>query len=370
MVFFNDKISIRQLQILLILDIFGTGVIVLPRMVCEYAGEDGYIAIVLATVVAIFYGLLLTSAGRLFPGDDFVTYSSKILSPFVGVVLSVGFVIKLIINAAMELRFFGEIIRQTLLNNTPFWVVCFCMIAISAYAASKGYETRARLGEFLIFLVFIPILFVFSIALFSMDVTNIMPVLASRPEGLLKGAFFAGRAFTGIELCLLVFPYINKPDKVRKGVIGTIAFIGAFMVFITIITIGIFGASDIKWQMWPVLEMMDVVEIPGSFIERQQALIMSFWIISVFFIVNAGLFFSSLLLKDVFKKGTHTAFIIACGLIIFAVALFPSDINQAYRIMEFMFITFGIGYMAVVPALLLLVAKIRGLGARGEGNEK
>ena len=41
----NDKISIRQLQALLILDLFGTGVVTLPRQTVNVAGNDAYIAV-------------------------------------------------------------------------------------------------------------------------------------------------------------------------------------------------------------------------------------------------------------------------------------------------------------------------------------
>ena len=48
MKFFNDKISVRQLQVLLILDIFGTGVIVMPRIAASIAGENGWLVAIFA----------------------------------------------------------------------------------------------------------------------------------------------------------------------------------------------------------------------------------------------------------------------------------------------------------------------------------
>ena len=52
----NDKISIRQLQALLILDLFGTGVVTLPRQTVNVAGNDAYIAVLLGSIImAVFY---------------------------------------------------------------------------------------------------------------------------------------------------------------------------------------------------------------------------------------------------------------------------------------------------------------------------
>ncbi len=363
MPFTNDKISVRQLQVLLMLDIFGTGVIVLPRRAVEYANQDGYLVIALATVIALLYAVFITSLGRLFPNDSFFTYTSKIVSRPIAVFLALGFVAKLIVNIALELRLFGEIIKQTLLVNTPFWLICVLMLFVAGYAASKGYETRARLGELFVFVVFLPIIVVFATAAFNTNISNVMPVLKTPPDMLLKGAFFSGgAAFTGLEICLLVYPFINKPRSVRKGVLVSVLIIGALMVFITYVTQATFGVADTKMKLWPVLEMMDVFKLTGAFMERQEALIMSFWIISVFFITNAGLFFSSLLLKDVVKIGTHSEFIVICGVVVFLLSLYPKNINEVYTYLDLMFSTVGIFYLVILPPLLFVIAKVRGLG--------
>ncbi len=365
---FNDKISVRQLQILIILDVFGTGVIILPRRVAEFADQDGWIIVVLATLLAFFYTYVITSIGRLFPNDSFLTYTSKILTKPIGLLLSLGFIVKIIVSSAMELRFFGEIIKQTMLENTPFTIVCFSMLAVSGYAAAKGYETRARLAEILIFVVFVPLIIVFSIAAVDSDFTNLLPVMVAPPIDLLTGGFYCGTAFMGMEFCLLVYPYITKPKDVRKGALSAVLWVGVILVLITAITISKFGPFDVQKQMWPVLEMMDVIDLPGSFIERQDAFVMSFWIISVFAIINAGLFFSAIILKDsvqsIFKKCKirHSVFIFICMIAIAIISFLPQNISQVNEIMDFMFMTFGVAYLIVIPIILFAVAKLRRLG--------
>ncbi len=364
MLSFNDKISIRQLQVLLILDIFGTGVIVLPRRVAEFGDQDGWIVIIIATLIAMIYAYFITSIGRMFPNKSFLEYTSIILSKPIAILISIGFIIKIVIGIAMEIRFFAEIIRQTMLYSTPFIVIFFGIILVSAYAAAKGYETRARIAEVLIYIMFIPLAFVFGVVAFDVDYSNLLPIMKTPPVNLIIGGFFTGISFKGMEFCLLVYPYIQKPKAVRKAVVNAIGFIGILMCFVTIITIGKFGPFDVKRQMWPVLEMMDSIDFPGSFIERQDALIMSFWIIATFSVVNSGLFFSSILLKDIFKKGRHSLYILACIPIVLIIAYIPKSIVDVYNIMEAVFITFGIVYMLIIPLILMLVAKARRLGEK------
>jgi spore germination protein len=86
---------------------------------------------------------------------------------------------------------------------------------------------------------------------------------------------------------------------------------------------------------------------------------MTFWIISAYAIINAALFFSSLLLKDVAKKGTHTHYIIICIPAIAILAGIPQNLNELYEYFNLYNNTLGTATMAALPLLLLITAKIR-----------
>ena len=362
----NEKISIRQMQILLIIEIFGAGIIMLPRRAAEHTGQDAWLVIALVTALAVFAVYLMSGVGRLYPSDSFVSIASRLLSKPVGICLGLLFAAKLLFNCAIELRLFGEIIRQTMLPRTPYTVVCSLMIAVSAYAAAKGYEARARIAQILFPLIFIPFIFVFLLGLIDVDLTNLLPLLAVKPEDLFKGALRAGTAFSGLEMILLVTPYAVRPLSVRKGIIQAVLFIGVFMIFITSVTVAKFGPREVSRQLWPILDMMDLIDLPGSFVERQDALIMSFWIISNFAIVNGCLFFASVLLKDALGKGKHYIYLIICMPIVLALSYLMLNIVEIDQIIDLVFYTFGIGFMIVIPAVLLTAAAIRKAGeARG-----
>lgn len=359
----NDRISVRQLQALLLLEVFGTGILILPRTTAGFAGQDGWLVIITATVAAAFCVFVLASAGGLFPSEPFVDSVATILSRPIAMIIALAFLFRIIVVSAMELRVFGEIIRLTMLRDTPYSAVCGAMLIIGGYAACKGCEARARLAQVLVVFAFVPLALVFLIGATDVDFTNLMPMLVNPPRDILKGGLHTLRAFSGIEFILLIYPFINQPKRVRRGAVEAVFVIGGLMLFITVITLAKFGPFDIMRQMWPTLQMMDAVTLPGSFIERQDALIMSFWIISVFAITNAGLFFSAVLLKGMFKRLNRSHCIIACGAIIFGLSFLPENIPQVYFILEFI-LMFGIIFMFIVPILMLLTAWIRRLGEK------
>lgn len=357
----NNKISLRQLQILLILDIFGLSITFLPRRAAELAGQDGWLLIIIGTVIACFCVWIMTTLAGSFPSDSFVDYTVKIAGYPLGILISSGLVIKIIINLSLELRIFAEIIKQIMLFSTPYWVICICMLLLGAYAASKGYEARGRMAEVLIFVIFIPLAFVLCIAVTDVDFSNLKPFFNTPASSLVKGGIYSAFSFSAVEFLLLSYPYLADTKFAQKRSIQATILSGVIVAAITAITIARFGRLDVVRQMWPVLEIMDAIDLPGSFIERQDALIMSFWIIAIFVIINAGMFFSSLILKDIVKKGKHSLFILICIPIVLLISFVPENIVQAYRMIDLSYITFGAAYQLIIPILLLAAARMRGL---------
>ena len=350
----NDKISLRQLQILLVLDILGTGVTALPRTAASYAAQDGWVSVLFAALAACAVAFMAATLAGRFPSMSFPHYTEALWPRPLAAIIGLALTAKLVLNCALELRIFGEIVRHTMLPETPFAVVCALMLLVSAYAAAKGYETRARIAEILIFVVAVPLVVIFTLAARESDYTNLMPVLDTPVQDIANGAAHSAFAFTGVELILLAFPYLAKPQKARRAAVSAVAITGVVMAAVTAMTIARFSPAGVLPRAWPVLDMMDAIDLPGSFVERQEALMMSFWIVSLFAVVNAGLFFSSLLLRDITRRGKHYQYVLGLTPIVFALSLLPRGMTQTYALLRTLNHTVGTAfYLGVIPLLLL-----------------
>lgn len=364
--FSNDNmISIRQLQILLILNNFGMSIVVLPRKVSQIAGQDGAWLILAGLLVSFIYLFIINKVAQVYPNESFVSYCCKILGKPLGYLISLGFILKIIFSLALEIRAFSEIINEIILFKTPISIISISMLILGGYAASKGYEARGRIAEILIFFILIPLIFVLLLAIFDSDINNLKPFFENiNIKTSLQGGFFSAFYFSSIEFVLFVYPYIKDKSLIQKSTFKAVSFIGIIMFLISLITISRFGKEDVNHQMWPVLEIMDTINLPGSFIESQEALIMSFWIIAIFIIISTGFFFSSLLFKDIIKKGKHSIYILICLPIIYFLSLIPRNISEVYKFMDILNITFGVFYLFIAPFIMLVVAKIRRLGEK------
>lgn len=365
----NEKISIRQLQILLILTLFSSVSLILPRIATEFGEQNGWLLVIGATCLTIFYSYIITTLGKLFPGKTIVEYSCEILSKPIGILLCFALVIKLIIFVSFELRLFGELVKQTLLKNTPIEVIMIVMMFTVVYLTRKGYEARARIGEIIIFLALAPIILVLLFALPEIRLERLAPFLTLGYKDFFLGSMWISMMMTGVELLYIAIAYLRKPKYVTKAAIQSIVFVGVLNLIIAIITIGVFGSAETARQIWPVMSIMQVIELPGAFIARQDALMMSFWILTTFTLINCYIFTTSILLSRIFKAKNASWLNLIILPFIYVISLIPNNVPHTFQMMKTMIKYTGIIFVLPVPLLLLAIAKIRKLGVKDEMEE-
>jgi len=240
-------------------------------------------------------------------------------------------------------------------------VVGGVMLAACAYAAAKGFETRARVAEVLFALMILPFLFMFIVAIMDADFSNLQPMLVTDARALVYGSIRLGFILTGLECLLLVSPYVPREKNLGRAVAGALGIAGLIIIAITAITIASLG-QGVENEPWPVIRMMDVMNLPGAFIERQEALMFGFWIITAFALGNAMLFFGGLLVRDIFKKATLGVGVFLTTIAVFGVSIIPFSREEIYANIDYMFITSGLFFLVVLPLSLLFAAKITAWG--------
>ncbi len=357
----NDKISIRQLQALLILDLFGTAVVTLPRQTVHAAGNDAWIAVLLGSAIMAVFTLVFTMLGQRYPDKTVVELSQILLSRPVGVLLSLGLVFKIMIGAGLELRIFCEMIGQSMLFRTPIYITALAMLFVCAYVAVVGYECRARTGEILFIFVFVPFLILMLLAIFTADYNNLRPIMIHDGSELMKGAWDTILSFQGLEFLFLVFPYLQRPKQAKKGMLQAGIVIAFFMTLITLLTIAVFGQYSVVNKLFPVLQMMDSLQMPGSFLDRQDIFMLWFWVASIFASISAALFFSTILFERIQKNHSIPArkWIFIIMIIVYVVAVLPQDIASTYDYMERLKQYGGVFYILVLPVLLLILDSLK-----------
>ncbi|MGE4213383.1 MAG: GerAB/ArcD/ProY family transporter [Anaerotignaceae bacterium] len=337
----KSKISVRQIQALAIVDIFGISAISLPLGVCLKAEQMGWVWVLAGALGVIALACIALS----------IKNSDKLmLSTPVGVVVSIIICGKILLTTGLWLRIFSETINVLLLPKTPPVLISTLLTLLCLYIAVKGIEARARMAE----IIFVGMVFIL-VTIFALTSTNIdfYKLLPITTKGGMSATTYAFSSAFGIEFLLYIKPYLNTNKKIAKSMATSGLFIALTLSLITALTLGVFGADGVIRRRWAVLQIMDTIDFPLMLLERQDLLMTGFWISSAFAFINAGVFYSGLILSETaLKKRCDKLLYFIVAIIIVAVSALPGDITAATDLMEKSKVL-NLGTYAVIVLLFL-----------------
>ncbi|MDD4844270.1 MAG: endospore germination permease [Anaerotignum sp.] len=328
----NQKISVRQLQSMLLLYYFSTAVLFLPSEAAISAGNSCWLVTILWGIASAVIAVFLAYLGERHPTYTAVEWYKSSFGRVLGTVVAFALGGKLAFDGAMELRLFCEIITSSMLPSTPLWLIILLTLALCAMTALNGTECSARAAEILFFLVFVPLLFVLIFVAISTGYHRVLPIQMPNMEELRKGVPFFGQLFQGLIVFLFVFPYLQKRRHFCRRIFLTSLLATAVLSVIVFLSLAVYGAEVLSEKMLPTLQMMERVSFSGIFLGRQDLFLLWLWMVTVFLYVAMILFFGMELCTRVFKskKQQGNRWIILWFPLIFIGAIFPRDMAEVY----------------------------------------
>ena len=358
----NNQISKRQVRLLLILQMFSTPILILPRIMAGTVGQDGWLVPVIGLAVGYIYVLIITGLTMRFPNKTISEFAPIITGNIIGSIIIIIFGAKILISTAFELRLLCEIIRQVLLPNTPTSVIMMLMLFTVAYLVGAGIEAYGRMAELLVFIVFIPFAFVLAFIIAKADYRQLLPVFQSKPWDIARASYYVSLTFMPLEFMLLFTGFMSEPDKAKsscKWAIFVIFIIETIIIILSYVGIGI---SEVKRNFWPVLALVQNIQFPGAFIENQEIAMISCWILSIFVYISAGVYSISLIGGRICKFRKDNFFILPLIPVIYILAMLPSSFGQVYNWNNIFRAYYGAIFLLPIPLILLIVTKIRKVG--------
>lgn len=353
----NDKISKRQLQRLLTLELFGMTTLLLPGLLCHRAGRDGLAALVVGMFFVVIFAMLMCGLIKKADGDIF-GYMKKCLGKTGSDFVTFWFLIQTVILGSFVLCLCGELIRSVLLPNmdTAWIIISFWLICM--YGASKGIECRGRMSEVVFWPFMIPFIIVLIVAARGIHVEYMSAVLAENEIDVFWGGYEVLVIFQGLLLNLFTLPYLEKKRSAPSCIRHSILWNGFFCACLFLIVIGVFGANTAAAQKWPVIILMTTTGVLGGFIKRLDIFMIAIWIAALFFLLSGSIFYGQKLTEKLFeiKQSIKTDLIIAV-LILFG-ALAVGSRSMAYYIYKNYMFYIGIPVVVLIFILLIIIGSI------------
>jgi spore germination protein KB len=362
----DSKISVHQFTILVTLHLTGTSILIIPSLLAAEAKQDAWIAALLALGIMLCIAALYVSLGNRFSGMNFAEYMEVILGKWAGKAVSIWFFIALpFFTSSLTLRNLGDFVTTQIMPETPIEATHIIFMGVVIMGLRLGLETLARAAElffpWIILLFFVIIVFVTP----EVKLENIQPVLEEGFKPVIRAAVtLISFPFIETVIFLMVFPYVNRSEKVGKAFYAGIATGGLFLFIVTVLSILVFGADLVARNNFPSYMLSRKISV-GGFLERVEVMLAIIWFITIFFRLSIFQYVAAIGVAQILNLKEYRFLTIPMGMILIVLSLVAVP-NTTYLMVfnqktwPVYAATFGI----FLPMLLLGLAVLRKKGSR------
>lgn len=354
----NRKISLRQVQALLLLDCFGTAVLFLPGELAGQGSRACWVMALAGGVAFVLLSLLLTAVGKRMPDGTVVHWCRRCFGNVLGSIILVGLAGKLLFDGMLELRIFSEIICRSMLPSTPVFAISLVVLAVAGSLAAQGTECRGRTAEILFFLVAIPLAVILIAVAISSEYNRILPLEMPSVSEIGTGIAAMSIVFQGLTFLYFIYPDLKQPAHAPSAVWKSCTLTVLVVTAMVFLSLAVYGEGVLSEKLLPALQMMERVSFTGVFLTRQDVLLLWFWMASVSVFLSGTLFFGSLLGVQLCRQREtkRKTWLWVWLVLLFAASFLPGNLSTAYHLRMGLAPWFHLIYLVVLPLALLLFA--------------
>ncbi|MBU3189035.1 spore germination protein [Clostridium bowmanii] len=347
--------------------IVGIGIFSSPKDVIDKVGSDAWIVTLASGIVIFLLLYLIYMVMKKNNFEDFTNILQNNFGKLFGGLFAIIFAIYSIFIVSLGMREFVEVIRLFLLRQTPTEFILMTTILTGNYLVRGEIGDVVKFNEISFWIMFISIFAVFILIAINADFTNLLPVLNNKPSDYFSASRYALFCFGGFEIAYLILPYVKKKKNAFRVLRKSIMFVSIFYIIVTVLVLAVFSKVQGRILLWPTISMIRSLYIPGTFVERWEGIVMALWILFYFTTFVNTYFFSSEIVKNIFKLKDIKISSLLIMPIIYAIALYPENIAEVYNLK---FKTTAVLYTAIfvfviLPILILIIGK-----AKGKSKEK
>lgn len=364
----EGKIGETEAIVLLTTVMTGKIFITFPNTIVSYGGNVSWLIILLSGCLAlILFSFILRFLSK-FGGNSFPESAENIAGPYLGTIIVLAVLLPWLIDVAMTLRKFSEMMVIIALPETPISVMAITFITASSIAAYLGVNTIARAAYLSFPLSLGAVLFIIILTYPAWNLDWLFPLLGKGLDHVIKYGILRSSDYGELNL-LYAIPLIFYSQQIKR--IGYKSIVLTMLIFlIVIITYLLTFPAVVGEEPYLPLYMMARGVYLGRFLQRIEAVFVLFWVINGYLWISTGIYGFSRILCDLLRLPDYRPLILPTGILIFAISFIPANLPDVvllsvYTYREYSFISaFGI------PALLLMIAHLRRKGVPAENEAK
>lgn len=352
----KSLITSNQLFFILLGTIIGMGITSLPADVVSVAKQDGWISTIIGGIYPLYIVLAAGIIIRKHPDSNIMDLSKAYFGKIIGNVLNLLFMLTFLCYIVLVISGSSNQLRAYSIYFMTHLKIVMLFVAVACYASIKGLKVLARFSTIIFFLLCF-ILIASTVSFKSGSILNVKPFLGADFSKILEGSIKSSFAYAGIELLLIIYPYVEDKKNILKVTLLSTFSVISFYAWIVFSSIYFSGTDLVVKQLWPFSFVAESFKIPVVNNFRYVEIII--WISVVYKTISIEFYAATKILNNITNiKRKTLCFLLLPTIFIFPLFLDNEVMRRAISGKIIPWITvFNILYITIIALLSFL--KIR-----------
>lgn len=276
---------------------YGIGVLSFQRQLAELVGRDAWISVILTgSIIHILIWMIYSMLNK--EKGDLITIHQHTFGKRLGNLLSTIFIIYILSQSVAVLRSYIEIVQVWIFPLLKTWPFALVLLLAVYYVVTSGFRVVTGVC-FLAVILPLYLILTFFVPLGFADFRNLLPIFDHSFIEMAPSIKGTALAFSGFEILLFYYPFIQKPESSQKWAHYGNLFTTSLYLLIMVVTIVFFEQEYLKTVIWPTLLMWKIIELP--FVERFEIIGVTSWAVVMIPIICLLFWSASRGIKEMYK---------------------------------------------------------------------
>lgn len=356
MYYLNQTLTNKQIAFLYFVATVGYAVISIPKNISDKAETGGWIVLIIGFSIMFVFACMYIYLSKYFEGKTIDEYMPLLTGKYISYALLIGIVLYEVISYSLIARLTSEIIKISMLLNTPIWVLSVFLLAIPFYNLTKDLKAIGRVSQVLGMIIAIFGISILITVFTQGEIINVKPLFPIFEIDYIGALLVVGYSLTGIEL-FSVIPINNKKNKnIYKYIFFIIILICFVYILVVESCISVMGVDSVIDYDEALFATIRRVEIPQlQFLKRLDGLFLIIWLLSIYCTILTQGYMATYLATKLVKSNKKNIVLLIILIVSIAICVIPPSIQSAKTILDNI-AYFGIFINTLLPLILFVMA--------------
>ncbi len=362
----KEKLTLNQAMFSVVLFNFGSSAVMGAN---TSVGQDGWITILVATIMAVPLFIMYSRMLQLFPEKNLFQIAELLFGTIGGKIISVLFVIYPIYLAALVLRNFSEFTQISIMAETPQLPITIIVALTAVYLAKSGMRTMGKWSIIMVGFVLSVLLFTIIASIKQIEVSNLLPVMSSPAKEVAKTSLqFFSFPYAETVLFLCLGDTLGREARSYKMFLWSLIAAAVLFLLVFFRNMTLLGQSLMSIILFPSYETARIIQV-GGFIERIEGGISTNFLLAGILKVAVCLLAVNKGLVSIFRLKNNNALVLPAGLLAIALGtILYHNTMEMFAGVDYYFY-YAIPFQVILPAIIWVAGELHVRKSRAVSDE-